>query len=81
MSTTEKPEKPIYVVRDKDTGAKQLVRATNQPQAYRHVAMARYEVKAATANDVASLMASGASVQDAGPQSAESAPTQPETGE
>lgn len=53
----------IYTVNNKTDGTSRLVMAANPSQALRHVAHAQYDVKAATATQVAELMSSGAKVE------------------
>lgn len=53
----------IYTVKNKADGTSRLVMATNPSQALRHVAHAQYDVKAATATQVAELMSAGAKVE------------------
>ena len=53
----------IYTVHNKTDGSARLVMAGNPAQALRHVAHAQYEVKAATATDVAALMGAGVKVE------------------
>ncbi len=53
----------IYIVNDKQANASRLVRAGNPAQALRHVAHARFDVKAANALEVADLMGSGVELE------------------
>lgn len=53
----------IYTVNNKTDGTSRLVMATNPSQALRHVAHAQYDVKAASATDVAALMGAGTKVE------------------
>lgn len=55
----------IYLVTDKTTAAKHLVKATNQAHAVRHIAASRLECGVASALDVATLMQTGIKVDDA----------------
>lgn len=56
----------IYAVEEDNVGGvTRLVKATNQAQALRHVARDRFDVRVASALEVADLMASGVKVQDA----------------
>lgn len=55
----------IYLVTDKNTAAKHLVKANNQAQAVRHIAASRLSCEVASAIYVAALMQSGATVGDA----------------
>lgn len=55
----------IYLVTDKDTAAKFLVKAANQAQAIRHHAASRIACRAASTLDVATLMQSGVTIDDA----------------
>lgn len=53
----------IYAVSNKADGSTRLVKATNPSQALRHVANAQFDVKAATATQVADLMVAGAKLE------------------
>lgn len=53
----------IYVVTEKNSGLERLIMAQNPSQAIRHVANSRYEVKTASAQAVARLMAGGAQLE------------------
>lgn len=53
----------IYIVKNKADGTSRLVMAGNPSQALRHVAHAQYEVKSATATEVAGLMGTGTKVE------------------
>lgn len=55
----------IYLVTDKTTAEKHLVKATNQAQAVRHIAASRLDCGVASALDVATLMQTGTTVDDA----------------
>ena len=55
----------IYAVSNKADGSTRLVKATNPSQALRHVANAQFDVKAATATQVADLMVAGAKLEQA----------------
>ncbi|CDN87380.1 hypothetical protein BN948_01802 [Hydrogenophaga intermedia] len=61
MATNTRP----YVVTDKTSGTKRLVRATSQATARSHVARDRFAVEAASANDVLDLIATGVKAEDA----------------
>jgi len=56
----------ISIVNEKPSGAARLVMAGSPAQAIRHVANARFDVKAANAVAVAELMAGGAELEKAG---------------
>jgi hypothetical protein len=62
----------IYIVSDNDTTGARLVKATSQAQAIRHVAESRYNVEVASAMDVADMMVSGITVENASAKPAES---------
>lgn len=62
--------KRIYLVSSEDTKA--LVRAANQAQAIRHVAINQYTAKVASQDDLVKLVAAGQSVEDASSDSEES---------
>lgn len=53
----------IYVVEDEQSVS--LVRATSGPQALNHVVKSQYNVRAASADDVANYMSQGATIEDA----------------
>ncbi len=55
----------IYVVADKTTSNKHLVKATNQAQAVRHIAAARLDCVVANSIEIVTLMQSGVVVEDA----------------
>jgi hypothetical protein len=55
----------IYIVTDKTTTTKHLVKATNQAQAVRHIAAARLDCMVANSIEVVQLMQSGSKVEDA----------------
>jgi len=71
MSEQEKAVtlKRIYIVETTDTVS--LVRAVSQSQALNHVVKGQYQVRSATADEVATYMEQGATVDNAGEQSAE----------
>lgn len=52
----------IYVVEDADSVS--LVRAVSAGKALNHVCKSQYQVRVATADDVADLMAQGATIDD-----------------
>lgn len=58
---------PIYIVKNKQNpeAAPRLVEADNNTQSLRFVANDTFEVKVATATDVAKLMQSGAALESA----------------
>lgn len=59
----------IYEVRNKETGDADFVKATNQPQAVRHVARSKFSVRVASSVSVADHMTGGGKILDAtGPQ-------------
>lgn len=53
----------IYAVTNKQTGATRLVVASNPAQATRHVVAEMFDVKAATAVTVGSLMSQGVQLE------------------
>jgi len=63
-------EARIYAVKNTDTGETHMVKATNQPQAMRHVAKSKFAVAVASSLAVVDHMTAGGKVLDAtGPQS------------
>ena len=54
----------IYQIRNKTDGTHRLVRASNPSQALRHVASSMFEVNAATANAVATLLVAGIPLEE-----------------
>lgn len=61
----------IYLVTDVETNKHRLIRAGNQAQAMRHVANALFDVKVATATQVAELIIGGVTLEHAGNQEEE----------
>lgn len=55
----------IYLVTDRDTQAKRLIRAGNQAQAIRHAAASRFDIAVAGQDDLVELLASGQAVESA----------------
>jgi hypothetical protein len=55
----------IYLVTDRDTQAKRLIRAGTQAQAIRHAAQSRFEISVAGQDDLVELLASGQPVESA----------------
>ena len=55
----------IYLVTDRDTQAKRLIRAGTQAQAIRHAAQSRFEIAVAGQDDMVELLASGQPVESA----------------
>ncbi len=55
----------IYVVTDTELQARQLVRASSQAQAVRHVTKSRFDVEVASQDDLVSLLGAGANVMSA----------------
>ena len=53
----------IYLVTDRDTQAKRLIRAGNQAQAIRHAAQSRFAIEVAGQDDLVQLLASGQPVE------------------
>ena len=62
--------KRIYLVSSETTNT--LVRATNQAQAIRHVAIHQYSAKVASQDDLVKLVAAGQTVEDASADGEES---------
>lgn len=59
-------QKRLYQVTHRVTGNPRLVEAINPAQAMRHVANSLFDVKAATARDVANLMGMGIKLEQTG---------------
>ncbi|PRD64151.1 hypothetical protein [Malikia granosa] len=55
----------IYVVTDQESQAKRLIRASSQAQAIRHVAQSRFDIQAASQDDLVKLLAAGQAVESA----------------
>ncbi len=59
----------IYAVANRDSGETHYVKATNQPQAMRHIARSKFTVSVASSVAVADHMTGGGKILDAtGPQ-------------
>lgn len=59
----------IYAVSNGDTGETHFVKATNQPQAMRHIAKSKFSIAVASSVAVADHMTQGGKILDAtGPQ-------------
>ena len=56
----------IYLVTDRDTQAKRLIRAGTQAQAIRHAAQSRFDIEVAGQDDLVQLLGSGQAVEVAG---------------
>ena len=56
----------IYLVTDRETQAKRLIRAGNQAQAIRHAAQSRFDIEVAGQDDLVQLLGSGRAVEVAG---------------
>ncbi len=63
----------IYLVIDRETQAKRLVRAGSQAQAIRHAVQGRFEATVAGQDDLVLLLAGGGTVEDASKAEAETA--------
>ena len=61
----------IYLVTDRETQAKRLIRAGSQAQAIRHAVQGRFEATVASQDDLLGLLAAGQAVESAAPQAAE----------
>lgn len=55
----------IYLVTDRDTQTRRLIRAANQAQAVRHAAQSRFDIQVASQNDLVKLLAAGQTVESA----------------
>lgn len=55
----------IYLVTDRDTQAKRLIRAGTQAQAIRHAAASRFDIAVAGQDDLVELLAAGQAVESA----------------
>ena len=55
----------IYLVTDRETQAKRLIRAGSQAQAIRHAAQSRYGVEVAGQDDLVQLLDAGQTVESA----------------
>jgi hypothetical protein len=64
----------IYLVTDRDTQAKRLIRAASQAQAIRHAVQARFEATVASQDDLLGLLTAGQAVESAAPQTPEAEP-------
>ncbi|MEN9923950.1 MAG: hypothetical protein RL268_76 [Pseudomonadota bacterium] len=53
----------IYLVTDRDTQAKRLIRAGTQAQAIRHAAASRFAIEVAGQDDLVELLGSGQVVE------------------
>lgn len=53
----------IYLVTDRDTQAKRLIRAGNQAQAIRHAAQSRFAIEVAGQDDLVQLLATGQAIE------------------
>lgn len=69
MKETMTTQARIYAVRDTETHVDSFVKATNQPQAMRHIAKSRFHISVASSVAVADHMTAGGKILDAtGPQ-------------
>lgn len=55
----------IYLVTDRESQAKRLIRASSQAQAVRHAAQSRYGVEVASQDDLVQLLDAGQAVESA----------------
>ena len=55
----------IYLVTDRESQAKRLIRASSQAQAVRHAAQSRYSVEVASQDDLVQLLDAGQAVESA----------------
>ena len=55
----------IYLVTDRESQAKRLIRAGNQAQAIRHAVASRFGAEVASQNDLVTLLAAGQAVESA----------------
>lgn len=55
----------IYLVTDRETHAKRLIRAGNQAQAIRHAAQSRFAIEVASQDDLVQLLDAGQKVESA----------------
>ena len=65
----------IYLVTDRDTETRRLIRAANQAQAVRHAAQSRFDIQVASQDDLVELLAAGQAVESA----AQATEAEPET--
>lgn len=63
----------IYLITDRDTQTRRLIRAANQAQAVRHAAQARFDIQVASQDTLVELLAAGQAVESAA-QATESEP-------
>lgn len=55
----------IYLVTDRNTQTRRLIRAANQAQAVRHAAQSRFDIQVASQDDLVTLLAAGQAVESA----------------
>lgn len=61
----------IYRIKGKTNGINRLVKASSQAQGLSHVSKSEYDITVASAMEVADLITSGVTVEDASPTTAE----------
>jgi len=67
----------VYVVTDRETGVKRLIRAGHQAQAIRHAAQEQFDVAVASQDALIELITGGHAIEDASRSEAGSKPDEP----